>query len=48
MSSFREKLSDEDVCSFSEHEVGDICSNCHDDARRDGCTIVQTKINIPY
>lgn len=41
MSSVRDELNDEKMCSFSEHEVSDRCSYYGDDARRDGCFAVK-------
>lgn len=36
MSSVRDELNDEKMCSFSEHEVSDSCSYYGDDACGDG------------
>ena len=46
MSSVRDELNDEIICSFSEHEVSDRCSYYGDDACGDGRVDVKGKIEI--
>lgn len=43
MSDKHDLLNDNDMCSFSGHEVEDMCFNSGDDACGDGCPLVPTK-----
>lgn len=48
MSDKHDLLNDNDMCSFSGHEVEDMCFNSGDDACGDVRFIVQTKINTSH
>ena len=43
MSDNHDLLNDKDVCSFEEHEAGNVCSNKDAVAYRDGCQIIPQK-----
>ena len=43
MSDNHDLLNDNDMCSFSGHEAEDMCFNCGDHTRRDGCQIISQK-----